>query len=469
MRIAIIGAGASGTITAIQLLQKLTVPAQIYLIEKREEAVCRGTAYSSQLVYEPLNVQAGRMSIFNQLPDSFYDWVKENKQAESDTEITKDSFVSRRWFGEYLCFQFEKAKRETKEVSVEIINACCHQIGFQFSENAYFLQFENAESILADYVVFATGNETPSDIFSEEQQQVLGSRYISNPWHNNPFEGLKPDEDILFLGTGLTTIDHLVSLKKQNHQGAIFCFSRNGYLPLPHAPIQHYTFEPGNDTGGVTFTFATLKRNIQKAAAQNVDWQNVIDAMRPYTSQFWRKLSTEHKKYFLKRLRTYWEIHRHRMPQASGDAIAAMQQSGQLKIGAGTFTRVEVQNNKVLFHYYSKADRQPQYFAVDRIINCTGPSNDYYQTDNTLFKQLLQEGFMKQDDLKLGIATGVRGEIIQRNGVILHNAFAVGPVRKAEEWESTAMREIRTQAENVAISIAAPDENKFDLTADIGL
>ena len=157
------------------------------------------------------------------------------------------------------------------------------------------------------------------------------------------------------------------------------------------------------------------------------------------------------------------------MPQASGDAIAAMQQSGQLKIGAGTFTRIEVQNNKVLFHYYSKADRQPQYFAVDRIINCTGPSNDYYQTDNTLFRQLLQEGFMKQDDLKLGIVTGVRGEIIQRNGVILHNAFAVGPVRKAEEWESTAMREIRTQAENVAISIAAPDENKFDLTTDVGL
>ncbi|MFM2305905.1 MAG: hypothetical protein RLZZ367_574, partial [Bacteroidota bacterium] len=52
--IAIIGGGASGTITAIQLLRKLNVPAKVYLIEKNPNVVYRGAAYSSQLGYEPL-------------------------------------------------------------------------------------------------------------------------------------------------------------------------------------------------------------------------------------------------------------------------------------------------------------------------------------------------------------------------------------------------------------------------------
>src|SRR5437870_1724588 len=91
--IAVIGAGASGTITAIQLLQKLNVKTKIFLLEKRGEAVYRGAAYSSQLVYEPLNVVAGRMSIFNNLPDDFYNWLTENKRELCEQQLTTGSFV----------------------------------------------------------------------------------------------------------------------------------------------------------------------------------------------------------------------------------------------------------------------------------------------------------------------------------------------------------------------------------------
>lgn len=61
---------------------------------------------------------------------------------------------------------------------------------------------------------------------------------------------------------------------------------------------------------------------------------------------------------------------------------------------------------------------------------------------------------MKQDALKIGIETGAKGEIIGYNGVIQKNWFAVGPMRKASEWESTAIREVRKQAESVAQLIA---------------
>ena len=110
-----------------------------------------------------------------------------------------------------------------------------------------------------------------------------------------------------------------------------------------------------------------------------------------------------------------------------------------------------------------------QTLIVDKIVNCTGPSTDYHTTENTLFKQLLNKGWMKQDVLKLGVETGYRGEIIQQNGVILRNAFAIGPVRRAAEWETTAMREIRTQAENIATILSQPAEKGYEMILNVGL
>ena len=46
---AIIGGGASGTIAAIHLLDEFKGPLKIYLLEKRQKALFRGAAYSSEL------------------------------------------------------------------------------------------------------------------------------------------------------------------------------------------------------------------------------------------------------------------------------------------------------------------------------------------------------------------------------------------------------------------------------------
>ena len=171
----------------------------------------------------------------------------------------------------------------------------------------------------------------------------------------------------------------------------------------------------------------------------------------------------------MKRLKNYWEIHRHRMPTASANAIKQMQASGQLVLLAGNIVGAELKSDKVAFKYYTKKVSKTESLSVDFVINCTGPSSDYYKCDNVLIKNLLDKGWMNQDELKLGIRTGARGEVIKENGVVLQNAFAVGPLRKAMEWESTAMREIRTQAENVALHIAGKTERNNEMIVEIGL
>ncbi len=467
LNIAIIGAGASGTITAIQLLNKLSTKANIFLIEKKEQTLFRGAAYSSQLVYEPLNVQSGRMSIYNHLPDHFYDWVVANRQAQSETEITRDSFVSRRWFGDYLTENFEEAKQQSENVTVEIVLAKCTDIAFNSADECYTLSFESRDDIQVDYLVFACGNEPPADVL--EKEKVLGGKYISNPWTGNPFEKLKANEDVLLIGMGLTMVDHVVSLQKSQHKGKIFCFSRNGYLPLPHAPIQQFVFDMNQEAKEVKQVLDALWQNLTLAKGQDISWQNVMDALRPYTAGIWKRMSLDSKKYFLKRLRSYWEIHRHRMPVASANYLKELEGAGQLKFIAGSIQSVDCKDDTMVVHYIAKGDKNESTLAVHHIINCTGPSSDYYKTSNTLFKNLLNKGWMKQDALKLGIETGVRGEIIKSNGVVLNHAFSIGPLRKAMEWETTAIREIRTQAENVALAIVLPSLKNYEMAVETGL
>ena len=453
--IAIIGGGASGTLTAIQLLHRLNAPAQVYLIEKRREATYRGNAYSSQLDYEPLNVQAGRMSLFNALPDDFFNWLKTNKQAECETEITKDSFVSRRWYGDYLTERMADAVKHAPHIHFATITDEASEVKFNAGHENYRIAFKSNRVVNADYLIFATGNEAPADVFNPGEISGLNGHYISNLWAINPLDRIKSDEDILVVGTGLTMVDHVVSLQKRGHKGKIFCFSRNGYLPLTHVEVpQHYVIPFNKEQKSLTAIFSEIRKHVGDAAQQNIPWQNIMDAMRGNMSAMWKALSLDSKKNFLKRLRNFWEIHRHRMPVASASVIKNLTERGQLQIFSGTSKGIEVHGQDVIFKFIAKGQKEERTITVQRIFNCTGPSGDYSKTNNTLIKNLITNGWMKQDELKLGIVTGERGEIIRRDGAALQNAFAIGPLRKATDWETTAIREIRVQAEETANDIA---------------
>lgn len=448
-RIAIIGGGASGTITAIQLMKKLTTPTIIHLFEKNEKALFRGAAYSSQLEYEPLNVHAGKMSAFNHLPDHFFQWVRNRR----DVSVHRETFVSRRWYGDYLMDLFTQTASRTTQVRVEIHHTSVSNVSHSKTSGSYLIQSDADENIEADFVIFCNGNEQPQHIFSESEQQLAGSSYMQNPWHNN-LDGIYGDEHILIVGTGLTMVDYVGSLYQRRHAGKIYCFSRNGYLPLSHDDDIPYVFDSTLEKKNFREVFAAVRRNVAVADKKRSNWQSVMDALRPRVSRIWRGMSVEEKNLFLKKFRSWWEIHRHRMPENSCKIIKQLKKEGQLEIISGTYRNLEEAKPFLSFRFADKKTGEERTILLNRIINCTGPSGDYTKCGNMLINNLLVSGQMQQDALKLGIETGTRGEIMGANGVIQKNWFAVGPLRKASEWESTAIREIRTQAESVATLVA---------------
>ncbi|HRE96656.1 MAG TPA: FAD/NAD(P)-binding protein, partial [Flavobacteriales bacterium] len=66
--IVVIGSGLSGLVLVSSLLEKENEASSILLIEKNPEQLGKGIAYKSEFELQPLNVRAGRMSIYQHHP-----------------------------------------------------------------------------------------------------------------------------------------------------------------------------------------------------------------------------------------------------------------------------------------------------------------------------------------------------------------------------------------------------------------
>jgi uncharacterized NAD(P)/FAD-binding protein YdhS len=92
---------------------------------------------------------------------------------------------------------------------------------------------------------------------------------------------------------------------------------------------------------------------------------------------------------------------------------------------------------------------------VKWVVNCTGPDADVRRVDEPLWGQLLGRGIARADPLGLGVVTTADGALVGADGEASSCLFLVGPLRKAQLWESTAVPELRVQAANMARTLLA--------------
>jgi uncharacterized NAD(P)/FAD-binding protein YdhS len=76
--------------------------------------------------------------------------------------------------------------------------------------------------------------------------------------------------------------------------------------------------------------------------------------------------------------------------------------------------------------------------------------------DKSFLKNCLLKGILTQDKLKLGIKTDTESfQIINSDGNPHTNLYTIGSNLKGELWESTAVNELRDQAEKLAEKLKA--------------
>ena len=454
--IAIIGAGFSGTLLAVHLLRRAQPDDRILLIE-RNAAFGRGTAYATGNDGHLLNVRAGNMSAFSGRPDHFLDWLHRHPQAASAMVTTPDrlTFVSRRLYGSYIQdiltgeIAGERGAPRLGLVADEAV--ALHPAG-----GRHRLEVAGGRQYEADIVVLAIGNFPP---------QGNEPGYIANPWDPAALTGIDPDGSVLLVGTGLTMIDTVISLLDQNHCGPIHAISRRGLLPRTHAAVTAVDRILPSATAPrrVLALLQRIRAEVARAEARGQDWRAVLDSLRPDTRDLWRNLPPAEKQRFLRHIRPWWDVHRHRMAPSVAARIAAVLNAGQLTIERarlGRLTRkgrlVDVELRPV------RGGAAPVYRQVERVINCSGPLGDIERIASPLVQDLLRSGQLRPDPLGIGLDVTNEGAAIDRQGRVSESLYAVGPIARGVFWESTAVPDIRLHCEALAdhllAAVAAPAE-----------
>lgn len=438
LSIGIVGGGFSGAMTAFHLASAGS--ARVLLFEK-EARFARGPAYGSRCDQHLLNVPAAMMSALHDEPSHFLDWLQRR-----DPDAGPGTFASRRIYGEYL--------GELLAIAVETGGVELIQDEVVDLEEGVrnVLRTAGGRRFQVDRVVLALGNFPPS-IPSGVTIPTDAPGYVSNPWAPGALDGLGGDEPIALIGTGLTAVDLVVDALDRGHRGRIVAISRNGLSPRPHRADIGPPRPPAAPVGKPTTARALLRMMRSEAArhqAEGGDWRAVVDGVRPITQDLWRALDHDERRRFLRHLATRWDVRRHRIAPEIDRKIVAATRDGRLEIIAGRITRVEEKEGSLAVSLKRRGRRETEERTFARLINCTGPTRDIHASASPLIRSLLDRGVSRPGPLSLGLDVSPTGSLIDARGNASERIFAMGPMRRESLWETTAVRELRIQAQDLA-------------------
>ena len=309
----------------------------------------------------------------------------------------------------------------------------------------------------ADYTVLALGNMGGRRPRWLQTLTDTTANYLHDPWEAGKIADIDLDADILLIGTGLTAVDKLIELEMKGHRGKIYAASRHGLLPRPHvARLVGMKIPAAVAHGSAAGAFRSLREQMnahEQSSGDQDAWRLVFDGLRADTQLWWQSLQLKEQSRFLRHLRTYYDVHRHRMAPHIGQIVAALEKSGQLKVLAARLESVQEDCGRFVVTLKARHGAPNLSLTVDRIINCTGPQANIDSIESPLLRTLVSGGMVGRNALGSGLAVSNTGQVLAPDGQPVAGLFAIGPLLISKLLESVAVPELRVQAHDLATQL----------------
>ncbi len=472
IRVAIIGGGFSGAMVLANLVKRAE---GALIIEWFEPDTCgKGVAYSTKTPIHLLNVRAEKMGAFADEPEHFYAWLQTPEGQKILTElwpghtVESHTFVPRLVYGTYLKAIVAAAEKQAEAKGITI-----HHYPTTVTD-AKLMDTETQELLLSfvadrvkkevqvDAAVLATGNLPPRSHGFKTGVIGYSEHYVDDVWNTHPshlyphrVRELSAESEIVIVGTGLTMIDIVMTLKAHGYKGTITAISRSGLLPAAHAsstpyPAWEWVHSPHYAPKTAFELLVRFRKEIKTALAQGYHWQSVVDSLRPATQTIWKQLDIVQKRIFLTRLSTFWNVHRHRMAPEIHEQINALVLAGMLKVAAGKIYYIGSDKEGITVAYRKRGTNRVETLRPALVLNCTGPEYDIVASDHTLLKKLRDRELITVGLLRAGIEITASGSAKGRAELAL---FPIGTLMIGELLECAAVPELREQAAQVALQV----------------
>lgn len=405
--IAIVGFGFAGGMTVTHAVRQATQPLNIVVFDPSENAG-KGPAYATKRPEHLLNVRTKNMGAFAENPAHFYEWC-----VAGGYPFAPQSFAPRMVYGKYLeqIFSETDALAAKKNITITHVRESVVDV-----DAALTLRTDAGREVQAKQLVFASG-------FAFRKR--FGEHVVTAPWQFD-FERLRgASGTVVLIGTGLTAVDTMMSLLQVGFVGEIVCVSRHGKFPLVHTDATTAAFSLPDVRP------SKLLAHI-RAKTKDAPWQAVMDGLRADTPAAWQRLKPHDQQRVLMRYFTWWNIHRHRMAPEIFEAMkhARVRVVKDTCIGA---------DEKIV---RTKMQEIPCIHAFD----CTGPS---YFTLPPCVQTLVGAGVVRTHESGVGLVADADGRVSQDKPI-----YALGSLLLGQHLETTAVPELRGQAERVGLAIA---------------
>lgn len=429
--VVIIGGGFSGAMLAARLAER----GQASILIERQGEAGPGLAYSTVQDAHRLNVRAERMSAVADRPQDFIDWLTTHHPDQANP----NGFAPRRLYGQYLRDRLAAVER------------ACPGLIQRVSGEATAV--EGCAALLSDgrrisgrAVVLATGNPAPRTTPNGQSPRIL-----SDPWAVGALAPIQPDDAVLILGAGLTMVDVVLALEAQGWRGQALALSRRGLLPRAHG--DHHdtpvTLPPEALQGPLSRRLAVARR-----LAATHGWRGVMEGYRPITAALWRAATTKERARFLRHLRPWWDVHRHRIAPQVDTALKALIADGRLTALAGRVRDVVATADRVDVVVDQRTEQSPRSLSAAWLIDCTGPGHD--AATAPLSAALIASGRARMDRADLGLDLDEAGRVLRADGAPDPDLYLIGPPARAAFWETIAVPDIRQRIEALVQALTDP-------------
>ncbi|GAB7038550.1 MULTISPECIES: FAD/NAD(P)-binding protein [Catenuloplanes] len=396
MTVAIIGAGASG-ILAARALHRRCPDRDLVMIDPAPPG---GPAYRAPEPWHLLNSRAAAMG------DGFVRWA-----GPADP----DAFLPRRRYGDYL-----RAILGGLPVDLRADRA----VRITRGPAGLTVHLAGGLPVRAADVVLALGPPRPVVPAFAAGRPGL----VPDPWAPGALDVIDPAWPVVVAGTGLTAVDVALTLLRRGRSAPVTLVSRRGLLPRTHQ--DHPGVRPDAALVGALVargrSLRSLVRAVRELAADHPGgWQPVIDAVRPHANTLWAAASEADRSRFLRHCARHWDVHRHRM---AGPVAAELGRHL-----ASTAVRVRC----------SSVPLQDFDLGSVQVVNAAGPGRLPWAAD-PLTAALIADGLARVGPHGLGLD-------------VCAPLWLLGPLRRGRLWETTAIPEIRAQADALATALSRTD------------
>lgn len=417
MKIAVIGAGASG----ISVLRELVK--QVENIEKHSITLFSDERlYGTGLPYQKddesllLNQFPETMSLNPEDDKDFVKWV-ENRY---DVEEVESHFFPRAWYGEYLKEILEDL---VKKADVTVIKESVQTIQV-IGEEKYLVKTEDQVDEF-DIIHLTTGHLAYQDPYELEGTEG----YVHLPYPAvKQLQGIENHTHVGILGTGLTAVDLLLYVKKVSPQVKISFLSPDGKFgsvrgieePVELTYFTHECIEEEKKRHNGWISLDTIKEwFIKECQEQGLDvkeywdeyglgtvesmrfdlqhleeigdFQAIIHSMTPVYAQLWQAMTNADRTRFIEEYAERFTRFRSPLPAQTARKILQYVDDGSLDVYAG-ISGVEKKEESF------KVAVEDETVTVDILLNGTGQIKtlqEKQEKQQDLIQQLLNDRILQ--------------------------------------------------------------------------